>query len=59
MRCPYCKFRISDEDQDVLMKHIEERHPRVYRKRYVKHPDDVQAEIEDDEYEDTSGSSEA
>jgi len=31
MQCPYCEFRIFDEDWDVLMAHIEECHPRIFR----------------------------
>lgn len=53
MLCPYCKFKVPDEDWDLLLEHIEERHPEIYRKKYVKHPDDIRAEIADEEYEET------
>ena len=51
MRCPYCRFRVPHKDWDMLMEHIEKRRPREYRRRCVKHLDDGQAEIADEEHE--------
>ena len=56
MRCPYCRFRVFERDLDVLMAHIEERHPKEYRRRYVRHSDDVEADLADEEYEESQPS---
>ena len=53
MQCLYCGFRFFDEDWDALLAHIEERHPRIFRRKYVKHPEDVRVELVDEEYEET------
>ena len=56
MRCPYCRFRVFERDLDVLMAHIEERHPKEYRRRYVRHSDDLEADLADEEYEESQPS---